>query len=108
MLKNIKEVKSVTFYDLSEYEEDKSRDGGRYGFWAVYKRINEDSFQLSFHTTAEFSYCPVCGSFGSHYEGDSPYESGYSCGEYSVVSEKELLELINSFSETNDKYFVIE
>ena len=48
---------------------------------------------------------PICGSFNDHYEGDDCcFESGYSCGDYEIVTEEELLKLINEFKETDDEY----
>lgn len=61
--------------------------------------------RAGYGTTADFEYCPVCGNFNDHYEGDDCcYESGYSCGEYETITEAELLKRINEFEETNDEY----
>lgn len=94
----------VVFNDFSQYVEGKSCNGGCYGFWVTYHRTG-DVFTAVHGTTAEFDYCPVCGSFSSHYEGDdSCFESEYSCGEYETVSEEQLLELIRDFKEDDECY----
>ena len=98
-------IKRVRFCDYTEYESGKSNNGGCYGFWTDYDLIEDGSWEVSFGTTADFEYCPCCGSFNDHYEGDDCcYESGYSCGEYETITETELLKRINEFEETDDKY----
>lgn len=57
---------------------------------------------MSYGTTADFDYCPVCGNFDDHYVGNGDEE--YSCGEYEIISEDELLKRIGSFEETDDCY----
>lgn len=104
-LKNLNGIKRVRFNDDSEYESGKSNNGGCYGFWTDYNRLENGKWEVSYGTTADFDYCPVCGSFNNHYEGDEDcYESGYSCGEFKTVTETELLKLINDFEETDDEY----
>ncbi len=45
-------------------------------------------WEVSYGTTAEFDFCPVCGSFDDHRLEDGTYE----CGEFQTVSEEELIE----------------
>ena len=98
-------IKRVRFCDYTEYESGKSNNGGCYGFWTDYNRLENGKWEVSYGTTADFEYCPVCGRFNDHYEGDDCwYESGYSCGEFKTVTETELLKLINDFKETDDEY----
>ena len=102
---NLDGISRVRFNDYSKYEPGKSNNGGCYGFWTDYNRLENGLFEISYGTTADFEYCPVCGCFHNHYEGDdSCYESGYSCGEYETVIESELLKLINNFEETDGCY----
>lgn len=100
--KNLEGIKRVRFNDFSEYESGKSNNGGCYGFWTDYNRLENGLFEVSYGTTADFSYCPVCGSFNDHYVGDDEIE--YSCGDFETISESELLKLINDFEETEDCY----
>lgn len=103
--KNLNGIKRVRFNDYSEYESGKSNNGGCYGFWTDYDRLENGKWEVSYGTTADFDYCPVCGSFNNHYEGDDCwYNSCYSCGEFKTVTETELLKLINDFEETDDEY----
>ena len=63
-------------------------------------------WEISHGTTADMEFCPVCGKFGDHYEGDEcVYESGYSCGEYEVISEDDLLSIVEKAleEESEDK-----
>ena len=98
-------VARVRFCDYSQYESEKSSNGGCYGFWTDYTRQEDGNWEVSYGTTADFPFCPVCGDFNDHYEGDDcRFESGYSCGDYEIVTEEELLNLINEFKETEDEY----
>lgn len=109
MKDNLDGIKRVRFCDYTEYDPEKCNNGGCYGFWIDYIRLENGNWEVSYGTTADFDYCPCCGSFNDHYEGDDcRYESGYSCGEYNTVTESELLECINDFDETDDEYIEYE
>ena len=101
---NLKGIKRVRFNDFSEYESGKCNNGGCYGFWVDYNRLENGIFEVSYGSTTDFEYCPVCGSFNNHRDDDSYYESGYSCGDFETVTESELLKLINDFEETDGCY----
>lgn len=106
---NLTGIKRVIFNDYSDYQDTTCHTGGNYGFWTNYDRLDNDKWKATYETTAGFSYCPCCGSFDDHYEGDEAiYNSGYSCGEFDVVTESELLKRINEFEETDDEYIVYE
>lgn len=105
MKDNLDGINRVRFCDYSDYDSEKCNDGGSYGFWTDYNRLENGNWEISYGTTADFEYCPVCGNFNDHYEGnDCYYESGYSCGEYETITEAELLKRINEFEETDDEY----
>lgn len=99
-MENLKGITKVRFNDFSDYDSEKCRNGGCYGFWTDYTSLENGTFEVSYGTTADFEYCPVCGSFDDHYEGDDTY----LCGEFETITETELLNLINSFVETEDCY----
>lgn len=102
---NLDRVNRVRFCDYSNYDSEKCNNGGCYGFWTDYNRLENGKWEVNYGTTADFEYCPVCGSFNEHYEGDEGcYESDYSCGEFETVTENELLKLINEFVETDNQY----
>ena len=63
-------------------------------------RLENGMWEVSYGTTAEFDFCPVCGSFDDHRLEDGTYE----CGEFQTVSEEELIEEINKFVETDDEF----
>lgn len=106
---NLEGIQRVRFCDYTEYQSEKSNNGGCYGFWTDYNRLENGKWEVSYGTTADFAYCPVCGNFDEHYEGDDDccYDSGYSCGEFHTVTESELLKLIEEFTETDDEYIVV-
>ena len=91
---NLEGINRIRFNDFTEYETGKSSNGGCYGFWTDYNRLENGLFEVSHGTTADFEYCPVCGDFHSYDEE--------TCGEYQTVTESELLKLINVFKETED------
>lgn len=103
---------TVRLSDYSDYESDKCNNGGCYGFWEDYDRLENGNWELSFHTTADFDYCPCCGSFNDHHvwsdEADI-YDSGFSCGKFETVSTEELVNIINEFEKQHggdDKYSI--
>lgn len=104
-------IKKVRFNNYSEYNSEKSNDGGSYGFWTDYSRLENGKWEVSYGTTADFEYCPVCGSFNDHYaeDEDDIYNSGYSCGEFATATSDELIDEINKFEkehENDDEYFI--
>lgn len=102
---NLTNITRVRFNDYTDYDSEKCNNGGCYGFWTDYDRLKNGNWEISYGTTADMEYCPCCGSFNDHYEGDdSIYDSGYSCGNFEQISETELLERINNFTETEDEY----
>lgn len=94
-------IKRVRFCNYSEYDSERCNDGGCYGFWTDYDRLENGKWEVSYGTTAGFDYCPCCGSFNDHYDYD---EEEYSCGDFETVTESELLDIINNFEETEDEY----
>lgn len=97
MLNNLEQFKAVYLNDFMEYDDRLCNNGGRYGFWKKYTFLGNGNWKVSYGTTAEFDYCPVCGQFNDHYDEDSWCKSNYSCGEYTIISTKELEEKIASF-----------
>lgn len=106
---NLNGITCVRFNDYTDYDPNRCHNGGSYGFWTDYDRLENGKWEISYGTTADFSYCPRCGSFNDHYEGDDCcYDSGYSCGEFEQITENELLKLINEFEETDKEYIEYE
>lgn len=101
----LENVKKVRFNDFSEYDSEKCNNGGCYGFWTDYSRLENGNWEISYGTTADFDYCPCCGSFGDHYDHD---EEDYSCGEFETITTEELLERINSFEESAEQYIDVK
>lgn len=99
---NLNGVKRVIFNDYSDYQSNTCHTGGNYGFWTDYTSLENGNWEISYGTTAEFPYCPVCGDFNDHYVGEDDIE--YSCGEFATITETELLKLINDFEESDDEY----
>ena len=83
-IKSLEGIQRVRFNDFSEYESEKSANGGSSGFWTDYTRLENGRWEASYGTTAEFDFCPVCGSFDDHRLEDGTYE----CGEFQTVSEE--------------------
>lgn len=59
-------VQAVRLCDYSAYEPDMGSNGGAYGFWET-MRFQGGKAYRTYGTTAEFPYCPYCGTFGSCY-----------------------------------------
>ena len=104
-MKSLDGIFKVRFNDYTSYNPDFCRNGGCYGFWTNFTWIEDGLFAVSYGTTADFEFCRVCGTFGNHTEWDDERrEYYYSCGEYEVVTEEQLLKLINEFKETDQEY----
>ena len=108
-MENIEKFSKIRFNDFTDYDSDKCRNGGAYGFWTEYVRLESGNWEMSYGTTSDIEFCPVCGSFNDHYVGeDSPCESGYLCGEYETATKEEVMELVNNFKETENEYITYE
>jgi len=106
MKTNLNGINRVRFCDYSEHKEGKSNNGGCYGFWNEYNRT-KNGFKISYGTTSDFDFCPCCGSFNDHRAKDDDsdiWESGYTCGNFDIITEVELLKKINEFEETKEHY----
>lgn len=101
----IKNVRRIRFNDFSDYDSEKCNNGGCYGFWTDYNRLENGKWEISYGTTADMDFCPCCGSFNDHYVGDDcRYDSEYDCGEFGIVTEDELLKIIDEFEENEGEY----
>lgn len=98
---NIKKFSKIRFTDLSDYDSEKANDGGCYGFWTDYTKIDNDKWEVSHGTTADMDFCPCCGSFEDHYDYE---KESYSCGDFETITTDELVNLINNFQETETEY----
>ncbi len=102
--KNFGDVTKVSVYDYSDYDPDLCNNGGRYGYTVNYERSPE-GWTVSHSTTADFDYCPVCGSFNNHryYNEDTDlYE--YSCGDFEVLSDYDVIKMLTSLNPDGDEY----
>ena len=71
----LKEDEGISVYlnDYSNYEAGRCCNGGAYGLWTEYRRIDNDGiFRKFVSDTSEFRVCTVCGSYScySHKEED--------------------------------------
>lgn len=102
---NLENVVRVRITDYSDYDSALSNNGGAYEYWTDYNRRPDGTWLVSYGTSADFDYCPVCGQFADHAERPedcSPYWSGYTCGDYEFVSEAEVINEILRVQESDD------
>jgi hypothetical protein len=59
----------ISIIDNSNYAVDKCVNGGNYSFTTAYRQIAANKFAVLHSTSAEYPYCPFCGSF---YRGICP------------------------------------
>lgn len=111
MIESLDNINKVVINDLTTYDPEKCNNGGGYGFYIVYTRIDDtDKFMVSHETTADMDYCPCCGAFDDHLEyvydddGNNIVDCEYSCGGHEVISEEELLKKVNSIKESDNLY----
>lgn len=95
----------IRLSDYSDYDPDLANDGGKYAFWTDYRRFKND-WIVEYGTTADFDYCPICGTFATHYD-----DSGeYVCGDAGIVSTDKLRGIIREFraEHKNDASYSIQ
>ena len=59
---------TIKIIDNTHYNPDFCNNGGAYGFTTVFTPT-EDGYTVTYETSSEFPYCPLCGSF---YTGECP------------------------------------
>jgi len=62
-------MKVVKIVDRTQFAADKCNNGGSYSFTTTYRQIAANKFAVLHSTSAEYPYCPFCGSF---YQGSCP------------------------------------
>lgn len=88
----------IEFQDWSEYEPDKSSNGGCYRFSKhYYYNKDSDLWTLQYETSADMEYCPICGHFENHEEYDDDIFIGYSCGSAKIISSTKMIQTVISF-----------
>lgn len=94
-------IQRVRMNDFTEYDYDRCYNGGCYGFWTEYTRMEDGKWRENYGTTSDLEFCPVCGVFGNHWDDE---EEKYECGDFNYITDEKLLLLINGFIETEDEY----
>ena len=59
MRNNLENVKRVRFNDFSDYDSEKCNNGGKYGFWTDYDRLENGNWKVSYGTTADLAFVLV-------------------------------------------------
>lgn len=96
-------INKVILNDESEYNPDTCHTGGNYAYYTIYERVaNTETWEMSFGTSAEFDYCPVCGNFQDHRDPDG---DGYICGDFEIITTDELNEVIRETDEMVECYY---
>ena len=54
----------VIIADYKDFVEGMSNDGGGYIYYTHYVKLDKDLWQVRHSTSADFDYCPCCGTFG--------------------------------------------
>ena len=83
----MRKLEKITITDYSQYEEGRCNTGGAYIFSTVYHRNDDGTYTAAYSTSADFPYCPYCGSI---YSGNE-----CSCGKRpDVLTAEELLSIV--------------
>lgn len=108
MIENLNKINKVIINDFRECKTGLSNNGGCYGYFTVYNRITDKTFAISYYTTADLEYCPVCGNFGSHLECDEEIGEYYTCGDFDCITEEALLQILRCVEEKEkDDYYIV-
>lgn len=107
--KNLRNCSAIILDDYSDYQENTCYTGGNYGFTDMLVK-DGDSFTLVHSTTANFTFCPVCGEFEDHWlydeESDGPK---YSCGDYKKISLNKAAYMIRRYKQHGyTNYYILD
>ena len=100
----------VRVADYSNYKHETCCNGGDYGFSRYFHRINMDKWEIEYSTTADFGYCPCCGSFNEdNYDENGCY--AFCHDEPTTITTSELIEIIKENKKLakeygEDSYFI--
>ena len=64
-MNDIKNVKKIILGDYTDYEQERSCNGGCYAYFTTFKRIDDNKWEVTYSTTSEFEYCLYMGRFQS-------------------------------------------
>jgi len=79
-------MEKVKIVDKTCFVPGLSSNGGCYKKWAVYKRVGDDKFEITYGSSAEFDFCSITGLYESCF--DCPWnEDGECVGKPEVVDE---------------------
>lgn len=87
----LESANKVSVYNWSSYDSSRCSNGGSYGFWTRYTKVS-NKWEVTYHTTADFEYCPYCGHFTDRCDCDGP----------EVISTNEVIEAVNECLDKND------
>lgn len=76
-LKALKIGGEIVIRDDSQVIPGKNRTGGAYSYRLHIRRVGEDNYILSYHTSADFPFCAVDGQFQ-----DCPCDKGQECPQH--------------------------
>lgn len=99
-MKNIRNTKRIRINDYRDYIPGKSSNGGAYGYWTDYIRLESGKFEVSFGCTSDMGFCPACGSFGNHYDDE---KDRWTCGGFEVVDEATVLKDLEEVEKSDNE-----
>ncbi len=98
-------INRVRFNDFTEYDIDKCNNGGAYGYWTDFSRQKDGLWERTYGTTSDIEFCPCCGVFADHTPvEEEECKTEFTCGNCEKFTEKEVLEMIADYTETEDEY----
>ena len=93
----MKNLEKMCITDNSRYEAGKCNTGGAYSFSTIYRRNDDGTYNAIYSTSADFPYCPMCGSF---YTGGD--DCPYCDGQPDVLAADEVLSAVLQAAEDPD------
>ena len=100
---NLSGICRINVIDYSDYIAEKSHDGGHYAFYTTFvkEEYDDKSWYIMYSSSSDFACCHVCGQFADHNDPneDTCYDSGYTCGEFEILSTDEMKERIEQMDD---------
>ena len=110
LIKLMDKSKTIIIEDLSEFDPDKSGDGGGYSFHTIYKKmVPFNCWYLVYGTSSILEYCNLTGNFSNCY--NCIYFDGICNCKPKIVSNTELFntikQVIDEVMKFDGKYYVL-
>lgn len=95
----------IEISDYRNYDENTCRNGGNYAFYTTYVECANGKFRVEYGTSADFEYCPCCGTF---INGNWNHWCNNQEDPWTYVSKEEAMQDYEEVQSLHDEDYVAE